>query len=150
MLQAYLETLDDLKWYDAFFHSGACFVGWPTREGSRSRLVFDECIGIAADASEDARLAAWRFVRRLLSEAYQESGAGFPVYRSLLERQMAEDAAAVVYRVDEKGKFETDKNGKRIEVARDSWYSSEWRRHYVYALTQRQKEMLLTLIENSV
>lgn len=150
MLQAYLETLDDLKWYDAFFHSGACFVGWPTREGSRSRLVFDECIGIAADASEDAQLAAWQFVRRLLSEAYQESGAGFPVYRSLLERQMAEDAAAVVYRVDEKGKFETDKNGKRIEVARDSWYSSEWRRHYVYALTQRQKEMLLMLIENSV
>ena len=63
---------------------------------------------------------------------------------------MAADAAAVVYRVDEKGKFETDKNGKRIEIARDSWYSPEWRRHYVYALTQRQKEMLLTLIENCV
>ena len=150
MMQAYIETLDDLKWYDAFFHSGACFVGWPTEEGSRSRLVFDECIGIAADSPEDTRLAAWKFVRNLLSEAYQESSPGFPVYRSVLERQMAADAAAVVYRVDEKGKFETDKNGKRIEIARDSWYSPEWRRHYVYALTQRQKEMLLTLIENCV
>ena len=150
MMQAYIETLDDLKWYDAFFHSGACFVGWPTEEGSRSRLVFDECIGIAADSPEDMRLAAWKFVRNLLSEAYQESSPGFPVYRSVLERQMAADAAAVVYRVDEKGKFETDKNGKRIEIARDSWYSPEWRRHYVYALTQRQKEMLLTLIENCV
>ena len=150
MLQAYLETLDDLKWYDAFFDSGVCFAGWPTREGSRSRLVFDECVGIAADCTEDARLAAWQFVRRLLSEEYQENSSGFPVYRKLLERQMAADAAAVVYRVDEKGKFETDKNGKKIEVARDSWYSPEWRKHNIYALTRRQMEKLLTLIENSV
>ena len=150
MLQAYLETLDDLKWYDAFFHSGACFAGWPTREGSRSRLVFEECIGISSDCPEELRLAAWRFVRRLLAEAYQENSPGFPAYRSLLERQMEADAAAVVYRVDEKGKFETDKNGRKIEVARDSWYSPEWRRHFVYALTERQKEKLLTLIENSV
>ena len=150
MLQAYLETLDDLKWYDAFFHSGACFAGWPTREGSRSRLVFEECIGISSDCPEESRLAAWQFVRRLLAEAYQENSPGFPAYRSLLERQMEADAAAVVYRVDEKGKFETDKNGRKIEVARDSWYSPEWRRHFVYALTERQKEKLLTLIENSV
>ena len=150
MLQAYLETLDDLKWYDAFFDSGACFAGWPTREGSRSRLIFDECVGIAADCPEDAQLAAWQFVRRLLSNDYQESSSGFPVYRKLLEQQMAADAAAVVYRVDEKGKFETDKNGKKIEVARDSWYSPEWRKHNIYALTQRQKEKLLILIENSV
>ena len=150
MLQAYLETLDDLKWYDAFFHSGACFAGWPTREGSRSRLIFDECVGIAADCPEDAQLAAWQFVRRLLSNDYQESSSGFPVYRKLLEQQMEADAAAVVYRVDEKGKFETDKNGKKIEVARDSWYSPEWRKHNIYALTQRQMEKLLTLIENSV
>ena len=149
-LQAYLETLDDLKWYDAFFNSGACFIGWPTREGSRSRLVFDECVGIASGCQEDAQLAAWKFVRRLLAEAYQENCSGFPVFRSLLERQMEADAAAVIYRVDEKGKFETDKNGKKIEVARESWYSPEWRRHYIYALTQRQKEMLLTLVENSV
>ena len=150
MLQAYLETLDDLKWYDAFFNSGACFAGWPTREGSRSRLVFDECVGMAPGYPEDVQLAAWQFVRKLLSEDYQKNSPGFPVYRSILEQQMAADAAAVTYRVDEKGKFETDKNGKKIEVARDSWYSPEWRRHYVYALTQRQKEMLLTLIENSV
>ena len=150
MLQAYLETLDDLKWYDAFFNSGVCFVGWPTREGSRSRLVFDESVGIAADCPEDAQLAAWQFVKRLLSTEYQESSSGFPVYRKLLERQMEADAAAVVYRVDEKGKFENDKNGKKIEVARDSWYSPEWRRHYIYALTQRQKEKLLALVENSM
>ena len=150
MLQAYLESLDDLKWYDAFFDSGACFVGWPTREGSRSRLVFDESVGIAAGCPEDAQRAAWQFVRRLLSNNYQENSSGFPVYRRLLERQMTADAAAIVYRVDEKGKFETDKNGKKIEVARDSWYSPEWRKHNIYALTQRQKEKLLTLIEDSV
>ena len=107
-------------------------------------------MGIAADCPEDAQLAAWQFVRRLLSNDYQESSAGFPVYRKLLEQQMEADAAAVVYRVDEKGKFETDKNGKKIEVARDSWYSPEWRKHNIYALTQRQMEKLLTLIENSV
>jgi hypothetical protein len=89
-------------------------------------------------------------MRRMLSEDYMEACYGFPVLREKLEKELAEDATQVAYRVDEKGKFETDKNGKKIEIARDSWYSPEWRRHYIYALTETQKQKLLNLIENSV
>ena len=60
------------------------------------------------------------------------------------------DAANVVYLRDEKGRWKLDKEGERIEAARDSWYSPEWRRHYEYALTEELREKLLTLIENAV
>ena len=149
-LQAHIATLDDLKWYDSFFENGARFVGWPAENGSRSRICFDECVGISEDCTEEQKAAAWQFIRELLSEDLMESCGGFPVIRKTLQKQMDADRRAVSYRLDEKGKFETDKNGKRIEIARDTWYSSEWRRHFVYALTGIQRQKLLTLIENSV
>ena len=150
MLQAHIATLEDLKWYDAFFESGVCFAGWPTLTGSVSRFRFDEALGISAACPEEKRNAAWQLMRRMLSEDYMEACYGFPVLREKLEKELAEDATQVAYRVDEKGKFETDKNGKKIEIARDSWYSPEWRKHYIYALTETQKQKLLNLIENSV
>ncbi len=150
MLQAYISSLDELKWYDAFFENGACFVGWPTMTGSVSRLRFDEAVGISAFCTEEQRLAAAQFLRAVLSETAADDAYGFPVLREALESEMNEDAARVSYRVDEKGKFEIDKNGKKIEIARDSWYSPEWRKHFVYALTDVQRQKLLTLIENSV
>ena len=63
---------------------------------------------------------------------------------------MTEDAAAVSYRIDKDGKFELNKKGEKIEIARSSWYSPEWRQHYVYALTEKQQEKLLQLIDSAV
>ena len=63
---------------------------------------------------------------------------------------MADDAAAISYRIDEDGKFGLDDEGEQIERARSSWYSPEWRRHYEYALTDAQRAKLLQIIENAV
>ena len=150
MLQAHISSLEDLKWYDAFFEHGAFFAGWPTEDGYASRIVFDENVGILSGEDTELEAAAWSFLRTLLSEDYSLGDYAFPVIRETLEKQMADDAAAVTYRVDEKGKFELDKNGNRIEIARSSWYSPEWRRHYVYAITAEQQEKLMKLIEQSV
>ena len=149
-LQAHVATLDDLKWYDAFFANGVNFVGWPTETGSRSRICLDETVGISSACDEETKAAAWQFVRTLLDENNADARFGFPVVRAVLERRMAADAAAVSYRLNEKGKFELDKNGNKIEIARDSWYSPLGRRHFLYALTGSQQQKLLTLIENSV
>lgn len=150
MLQAHIATLDELKWYDAFFESGACFAGWPTLTGSVSRFCFDETLGMTISCSKGKYDGVRQLIQAMLAGDHMDAGYGFPVIRERLEKEMAEDAARVAYRVDEKGKFETDKNGKKIEIARDSWYSPEWRRHFVYALTEAQKKQLLTLIDNSV
>ncbi|MBQ9664078.1 MAG: hypothetical protein IJV40_13095 [Oscillospiraceae bacterium] len=150
MMQAHIGSLDELKWYDAFFESGACFAGWPMEEGSASQLRFDENLVVSAACTEEQQKAAWTFLRTLLSPEYTADGYGFPVVAETLKERMAADAAAVSYRLDEKGKFELDKNGNKIEIARDSWYSPDWRRHFVYALTETQQQKLLTLIEHSV
>ena len=63
---------------------------------------------------------------------------------------LAEDMAAVSYRMDEDGEFELTKKGEKIEIPRSSWYSGEWRQHYVYALTEGQRDRLLALIESAV
>ena len=150
LLQAHIASLNDLKWYDAFFDTGACFVGWPTETGSASQILFEESLGISAACTERQQAAAWTFVRTLLTESYEKSCGDFPVSRKLLEKQMDEDAATVFYKVDDKGKYETDSKGNRIEIPRDTWYSPEWRRHDFYALTNAQRGKLLTLIEHSV
>ena len=149
LLQARIASLNDLKWYDAFFDSGACFVGWPTETGSASRIFFEESLGISAGCTEKQQAAAWTFVRTLLTEAYEMACGDFPVSRRTLEKQLDEDAAAVSYKVDEQGKLETDNKGNRIEIPRDTWYSPEWRRHDFYALSNAQREKLLVLIEHS-
>lgn len=150
MLQAHIGSLDELKWYDAFFESGASFAGWPTETGSRSIFRFDEQLGIAAHCSPEKQEAAWQFLRCLLQEEYCRDSYGFPVNSALLTRLLDEDAAAISYRVDEDGEFELDNEGEKIESPRSVWYSSEWRRHYDYALTEAQREKLLTMIDHAV
>ena len=150
MLQAHIGSLEELKWYDAFFPSEACFAGWPTESGSRSRICFDEMLGIGQHCTPEQREAAWQFVRMVLQEDYSADHYGFPVRVKALEKLMSDDEAAVAYRVDEDGEFELNKKGERIERPRSSWYSPEWRRHYEYALTEAQRVKLLQLIENAV
>ena len=150
LMQAQIGTLEELKWYDAFFPSGACFVGWPKPDGSASILRFDEILGIGSGTEADDRTAAWQFLRSVLRDEELRNRYGFPSLREELEKLMDEDAADVVYLKDEKGKWKRDAEGERIEAARDSWYSPEWRRHYEFSLTDAQRAKLLTLIENAV
>ena len=151
LIQAQIGTLKDLKWYDAFFPSGACcFVGWPKPDGSASILRYDELLGIGPGLDREERAEAWRFLRAALRKENRQESYGFPALREALDEMLDKDAANVVYLRDEKGRWKLDKEGERIEAARDSWYSPEWRRHYEYALTEEQREKLLTLIENAV
>ena len=149
LMQAQIGTLEELKWYDAFFPSGACFVGWPKPDGSASILRFDELLGIGSGTEADDLAAAWQFLRTVLRDEEEQSRYGFPILREKLEKMMEEDAADVVYQVDDKGRWKRDAEGERIEAARGSWYSPEWRRHYEFALTDEQRAKLLTLIENA-
>ena len=89
-------------------------------------------------------------VKTLLTEKYTGEGYGFPVVREQTEKLLDEDMAAVSFRLDEKGEFELDKKGEKIEIPRSTWYSGEWRQHYVYALTEAQKDRLLKLIDSAV
>ena len=150
MLQAHIASIQEFKWYDAFFESGASFPGWPTKTGSFSRIRFDESLGMSISCSETEREAAWQFMRAVLSETYAEECYGFPVRSAVMEKWIEEDAAAVSYRLDEDGEFELDDDGEKIELARRSWYSPEWKCHYEYAITEGQSKKLLELIERSV
>ena len=150
LLQAHIGSLQELKWYDAFFPSEACFVGWPTETGSRSIFCFDEQLGIASHCGPEKLEAAWQFLRCLLQENYCRDSYGFPVNTALLTRLLDEDAAAVSYRVDEDGEFELDDEGEKIERPRSSWYSPEWRRHYEYSLTDAQREKLMVMMNHAV
>ena len=150
LMQAHIGSLEELKWYDAFFPSEASFVGWPTDHGSASILRFDEILGIGAGIDAEARTGAWQFLRTILDGTYMKSCYGFPVLQNQLAELLDEDASDIIYQVDEKGRWKRNDRGERIEAARDSWYSPEWRRHYEYSLTPSQREKLMTMIENAV
>ena len=118
--------------------------------GSFSQIRFDECLAVNASCSDEEREAAWQFLRILLSDEFASECYGFPVRSAVLEKWLEEDASAVSYRVDEDGEFELDDDGEKIEIARRSWYSPEWKRHYEYAITDDQCEKLLELIRRSI
>jgi hypothetical protein len=86
----------------------------------------------------------------LLTEEYAADCYGFPVKSALMEKWLEEDAAAISYRLDKDGKVMLDDEGNRIEQARRSWYSPEWKRHYEYAITEEQSKKLLELINRSI
>ncbi|MCR5090714.1 MAG: hypothetical protein K6C08_14540 [Oscillospiraceae bacterium] len=150
LLQAHIGSLEELKAYDDFFYSGACFAGWPTETSSFSRFCFDECLAVSADCSADKKEVVLQLLQLLLSEQYSESGYGFPVQQEKLEEWMTEDAENIIYEVDEEGEFILDKKKEKVEAARSVWYSAEWRKHSVYALTAAQREKLLNLINSCV
>ena len=148
LLQAHVGTLEEFKYYDAFFFSGAAFVGWPTTTGSASRLVFDECIALDAECTHEQMQAAASFLQLLMSGDWEEGAYGFPTRSARLEKLIADDMAARSFRTDEDGAFVLDDNDEKIEIARSSWYSPEWRHHYSYALTELQRQKLMELIGN--
>ena len=150
LIQAHIATIQEFKWYDAFFESGASFPGWPTRTGSASQIRFDDCLAVSSFCGEAEREAAWEFFRMILDEEYASGCYGFPVRSAVMDKWLKEDAAAISYRVDEEGEYELDDDGEKIEQARRSWYSPEWRRHYEYAITDEQRGKLLELIESCV
>ena len=150
MIQADITNLTDLKRYDAFFRSGAAFAGWPTEESSLSRICFDESLGISAGSSSEKKDAAWCFLQTFLESEFRFSQMGFPVNQKQLEKMLTEDMNSAVYQLDDKGEYELDKRGERIELAKSTWYSPEWRRHDIYALTDTQRTKLLDLIRHSI
>ena len=90
-------------------------------------------------------------MKSLLSgDETEEERYGFPTVAARTGKLLDQDMAAIAYRVDEDGEFELNRRGEKIEIARGSWYSGEWRQHFIYALTQAQKEKLLRLIDSSV
>ena len=150
LIQAKIGSLDDLKWYDSYFENGVCFAGWPTADASASRLVFDEMLAVSRNCPEEKYESISAFFRFFLSSDYAGSMYGFPVLTEELDQLMKEDAENLAYKVDDDGEWELDEEGNKIELARSSWYSAEWRRHLYYALTDAQREKLLNLIAGCI
>ena len=150
MIQADITNLTDLKRYDAFFRSGTVFAGWPTEQSSRSKICFDQSLGISAESSSEKQAAAWRFLQMILEAELSFDRNGFPVDQTELEKMLTRDINSAIYQLNDDGEYELDKKGERIELARSTWYSAEWRKHYIYSLTETQRVKFLELIRHSV
>ena len=148
MLQAYLSGFEQLQNY--FFACGQepCFVGYPTTTGSGS--YFQTYGGLAISASCRNTDAAWSFVRQILTEDYQTTDYmwSFPTNRHAFEtyaqRQMTPE-----YQKDADGQFVLDENGEKIELAKSWYYISEEEQGEIYAMTQQEYDLFLSIYENT-
>ncbi len=150
MMAAHIGSMLEFKWIDAFFPTGAAFVGWPAGEGMASLLCFEETVAVNAACEPEVREAARGFLRCVVEEEYAEASYGFPASATQMEKLLRDDMAAISWRVDEKGKFVLDKQGEKIERPRSNWYTPEWRQHFEFALTEKQYQKLMDLIDSSV
>ena len=97
-------------------------------------LCFDETVAVSASCEEKKLNAAKSFLRYVVQQEYVEASYGFPASEKQIEKLLKDDMAAVSYRVDDKGKFILNKQGEKIERARSSWYTPEWRQHFEYGI----------------
>jgi ABC-type glycerol-3-phosphate transport system substrate-binding protein len=133
--------------FAALFGSEATFIGFPTAEGTGNMFVFNNP-GLAICAESENKEAAWRFLRAMLTAAYQEQYATeLPLNRLAFEAKLR-GAMTPEYQTDADGSYLLDENGERIERDKAAfvWGSQEI---HIRAMTQEQADQLAELIETT-
>ena len=91
-MTAYLTDFTDLYRFErAQFADRVTAVGFPCENGTGTAFVLPSGISISAKADKDIQAGAWQFVKRLLSQEYQDMADGFPVRNDSLQKLAEHD-----------------------------------------------------------
>lgn len=147
---ANIYNFDEIQMYNYMFQNDACYIGYPTTDGSVGcGLVSSDAIAInAASAKKDA---AFSFLESYIESTitnYSSSDYtyGFVNSRVGLEA-MAEKATAVEYVMDDEGNYMLDANGETIvsDTSSSVTYGDGWSYDY-HKTTQEEVDQVMELI----
>ncbi|MBQ4382129.1 MAG: extracellular solute-binding protein, partial [Oscillospiraceae bacterium] len=126
------------------------FVGYPVASGVGSGFVLQG--GYAMSSTCKNKDAAWSFLRTFLTKEYQQSQGSWtmPTNKAVFDQRI-EEAKTPRYRQDEKGEYQLDENGQRIEIPRgygDGYTDKDgnWINTPYYHLTDEQAQKIIDLV----
>ena len=127
------------QYYKAQFGGAITFKGFPSDSGSGNVAQING--GIAMTSSCKDKEGAWKFMRTLLTEDFQENlNWGYPISKKAYDKKLAE---AMVQ------EYTTDENGNKIKVSNGGMSMGDGAVVEFYAITQEEADQITALI-NSV
>lgn len=146
LMQAYISSVSDIRYYDFYFGGDATYVGYPTLSGTGNMLGTGS--GFAMSENSTHKDQVWKFLRQFYTEDTQSNVWSLPtnknVFNKLLQKEMTPD-----YQKDSDGNYVLDENGEKIEISKGGMGTSTGEVFEFYALTQAQADELLELIEST-
>lgn len=144
--------LDELCFNEQIFGGEATYIGYPTSEGVGNLLYANDGVAMSSRCAD--KEAAWQFLRQFLTAEYEaEEYGGLPLNRACMDERIAR-AMEVEYERDENGNYKLDPDtGERIPLPKGgmgmSMGGDAMMEFTLWPMTERQRDELLSLIENS-
>ena len=146
LMQAYISSVTDIRYYDFYFGGDATYVGYPTLSGTGNMLGTGS--GFAMSEKSTHKDQVWKFLRQFYTEETQSNMWSLPtnrnVFNKLLKKEMTPE-----YQKDVDGNYVLDENGEKIELSKGGIGTSTGEVFEFYALTQAQADELIELIEST-
>lgn len=136
LLPSSIQNVFETKKAQILLSGEAEFIGYPMEQGNGNIIESsDVVIGIGRNCSD--REAAWRFIKSLLAEEYQdEIKDGLPVRRSSLDKMLAE--------AEKPEYLENGEKKAKTQILLDGEEAIP-----VYEITQEDARRLITVIEEA-
>ena len=132
-----ISDFQNTQLYQGMFGGKLVFKGFPNAQRVSAVASLDN--GLAMSTKCKDKDGAWSFIRRLLTQEWQESGNiwAFPTnvnaYNTLLEKAMTPE-------------YTTDEDGNQVEISQGSWGMDDFSVD-IHATTQEEADMLQALID---
>lgn len=146
LMQAYIGSISDVRFYDAYFGGDATYVGYPTLSGTGNMIGVTS--GYAMSEASTHKDQVWSFFRQFFTEENQANTWSIPVNRNVFNKLLKKEMTPE-YQKDASGNYVLDENGEKIEVSKGSMGSSTGEVYQFYALSQKQADKLVELIETT-
>lgn len=136
-----LAAFSDFSYYQQYkyqYGGDVVFKGLPADDRKGNVAVFTSALAMTSSCADKA--SAWKFMRRILSDDFQEnSNWSLPVtqkaYNSRLAKAMKDD-------------YETDENGQQKKVPRGSYTDADGKQQDYYALSQEDADRIKALVDS--
>ncbi len=146
LMQAYIGSFTDIRYYDFYFGGDATYIGYPTLSGNGNMLSVQS--GFAMSEKSAHKDQIWSFLRQFFTEDFQAQNYGLPTNKNVFEKLLKKEMTPE-YKKDASGNYALDENGEKIEVPKGSMGSSTGEVYNFYALTQKQADKLTELVEGT-
>ncbi len=141
MMDVSISSMQEYQMYKGMYGEPVTFIGYPTSKESGSFIISNGSLP-AMSAKSPYQEGVWQFIRTRITKEAQESDSGyrygFPVMKSALEKQFADDMEDEYYE---------DENGTKHKQSKTTWGYDDFQIE-IFAATEEEVAAVRKLIES--
>lgn len=144
LMQTSISSVQEYQMMTGLFGGDVTFIGYPNGQ-SKGNLIQASNGAIAVSARSKHQDGGWEFVKSLLSDNYQDKlvkehgNWGFPMKKSALEKQFAQDM---------KKEYYENEKGEQVEIQKTSWGYDDFNID-IYAATKEEVDAVRAIIASA-